>query len=160
MTRTKANGSKRKPAEGAAARESGGLTDRQLRAIPAILEGPTIEAAARAAGVAKVTLYEWLKQDPFREKLEAARAELYRGAIDTLKGAAGKAARRLIELLDSRNENTRRLTAREVLALAMKIDDEQDLKRRVERLEEINAAEEGKSGTGTAPGQYSIGGRN
>jgi hypothetical protein len=42
----------------------------------------------------------------------------------------------------------------------MKIDDEQDLKRRVERLEEINAAEEGKSGTGTAPGQYSIGGRN
>lgn len=116
------------------------MTERQRRAIPFILESQTIEAAARAAGISKTTLYEWMKQDPFRVQLEAARADLFKEGMDTLKAAAGKAARRLVELLDSRNENTRRLTAREVLALSMKIDETQGLEKRIEQLEEILAA--------------------
>ena len=133
MTRTKANGSERERG----ARE---LTERQRRAIPPILESQTIEAAARAAGISKTTLYEWMKQDPFRLELEASRAALFKEGMDALKGAAGKAARKLVELLDSRNENTRRLTAREVLALGMKIDETQRLEKRIEQLEEILAA--------------------
>jgi hypothetical protein len=113
-----------------------GLTARQRRALPFILEAPTMEAGARAAGVSKTTLYEWLKRDPFRAQLEAARADLFKEGMGALKGAAGKAARRLIELLDSKNENTRRLTAREVLALSMRIDETEGLEKRIEALEE------------------------
>jgi len=133
MTRTKVNESER---------EEGGreLTARQRHAIPLILESQTIEAAARAAGISKTTLYEWMKQDPFRLELESSRAALFKEGMDALKGAAGKAARKLVELLDSRNENTRRLTAREILTLGMKINEIQELERRVEQLEEILAA--------------------
>lgn len=115
---------------------AGGLTPRQYKAIEALLEAPTITAAAHAAGVARVTLYEWLKQGPFREALETARASLYRAGVDTLKGAAEKAAGRLIELLDSKNENTRRLTAHEILTLAIRIDESQTLEKRLAALEE------------------------
>jgi len=113
------------------------LTDRQRRAIPAMLEGKTIEAAAKAAGVSKTTLYEWMKQEPFHVRLEEARADLFKEGLDILKAASGKAARRLIELLDARNENTRRLTAREILALSLKISETQEIEKRLERLEEI-----------------------
>ena len=140
MKRTKSNGSERKP-KTAAPREDpsalgGELTARQLKTISAILEAPSMEAAARAAGVAKSTLYEWIQQEPFRAALEAARGDIYRAGIDTLKGAAGKAAGRLIELLDSRNENTRRLTAREILALSIKIDESQTLEKRLTAIEQ------------------------
>jgi len=142
MKRTKSNGSERKPKPTAGPAAplvlalGGELTARQSKAIAAILEAPSIEAAARAAGVAKSTLYEWIRQEPFRAALEAARADIYRAGIDTLKGAAGKAAGRLIELLDSRNENTRRLTAREILALSMKIDETQTLEKRLTAIED------------------------
>jgi len=138
MKRTKSNGSKRKPKPAAAdpGALGGELTARQVKTIPAILEAPSMEAAARAAGVAKSTLYEWTRQEPFRAALEAARGAIYRAGIDTLKGAAGKAAGRLIELLDSRNENTRRLTAREILALSIKIDEIQTYEKRIAALEE------------------------
>ena len=142
MKRTKSNGSERKPKTTAGAAAplvlalGGELTARQSKAIAAILEAPSVEAAARTAGVAKSTLYEWIRQDPFRLALEAARGDIYREGIDTLKGAARKAAGRLIELLDSRNENTRRLTAREILALSMKIDETQTLEKRLTAIEE------------------------
>lgn len=139
MKRTKSNGSERKPKKTVTAdppAPGGELTARQLKTIPAILDAPSMEAAARAAGIAKSTLYEWTRQEPFRAALEAARADIYRTGIDTLKGAAGKAAGRLIELLDSRNENTRRLTAREILALSMKIDESQTLEKRLTAIEE------------------------
>ena len=143
IRRTKANKNERKPGKKTAGAilpaeiiPAGGLTPRQYKAIEALLEAPTITAAAQAAGVARVTLYEWLKQGPFREALETARASLYRAGVDTLKGAAEKAAGRLIELLDSKNENTRRLTAHEILTLAIRIDENQTLEKRLTALEQ------------------------
>lgn len=151
---TKTNKPERKPGKKTAGAiipaeiiPAGELTPRQHKAIAALLEAPTITAAAQAAGVARVTLYEWLKQGPFRGALETARASLYRAGMDTLKGAAEKAAGRLIELLDSRNENTRRLTAHEILTLAIRIDENQTLEKRLTALEQaLEAARPGGEG--------------
>lgn len=151
---TKTNKSKRKPGKKTAGAilpaeiiPAGELTPRQYKAIEALLEAPTITAAAQAAGVARVTLYEWLKLELFRNTLETARASLYRAGVDTLKGAAEKAAGRLIELLDSRNENTRRLTAHEILTLAIRIDENQSLEKRLAALEQaLEAARPGGRG--------------
>ena len=152
--RTKTNKSERKPGKKKAGAilpaeiiPAGELTPRQYKAIEALLEAPTITAAAQAAGVARVTLYAWLKLEPFRNTLETARAAIYREGVDTLKGATGLAAGRLIELLDSRNENTRRLTAHEILTLAIRIDENQTLEKRLAALEQaLEAARPGGRG--------------
>ena len=149
MNRTKPNKTEHKQAErpraaGAdpqAQADGGGLTDRQRRAVLAILESPTMEAAAKAAGVGKVTLYEWLKLPAFMDELRRARAELYAEGMGTIKAATAKAARRMIELLDSRHENTRRLTARDVLALGRGIVEAEDIDARLERIEDTLRAE-------------------
>lgn len=140
MNQTKANKTKHKPKPAAgpapeAQTPDDGLTDRQRRAVLAILETPTMEAAAKASGVARVTLYEWEKLPAFKDALGAARAELYREGMGALKAATAKAASRLVELLDSRNENTRRLTARDVLALGVRIVENEDIEARIEQLE-------------------------
>lgn len=144
MNQTKPNKTKHNPAAGPApeAQAQGeGLTGRQRRAVLAILETPTMEAAAKASGVARVTLYEWEKLPAFKGALGAARAELYREGMGALKAATAKAARRLVELLDSRNENTRRLTARDVLALGVRIVETEDIEARIEQLEAAATAQ-------------------
>lgn len=153
--RTKTNKTERKPGKKASSETlqaepqgpAGELTPRQLKTIEAILEAPTITAAAKTAGVARVTLYAWLRLEPFRNTLNTARAAIYREGVDTLKGAAGLAAGRLIELLDSRNENTRRLSAHEILTLAIKIDENQTLERRLAAIEQaLEASRPGARG--------------
>ena len=113
------------------------LKAKQLRAIMAIIEAGSMDGAARQAGVGKTALYEWMKQEPFRKRLEEARTEVFNEGLGIIKAGTSRAARKLIELLDSRNENTRRLTAREILALSLKIKETQELEKRLERLEEI-----------------------
>jgi len=113
------------------------LRGKQLKAIAEILETGSMEEAARRSGVSKTTLYEWMKQEPFRKRLEEARAEVFNEGLGIIKAGTSKAARKLIELLDSRNENTRRLTAQEILALSLKISETQEIERRLERLEEL-----------------------
>jgi molybdenum-dependent DNA-binding transcriptional regulator ModE len=113
------------------------LKAKQLRAIMVIIEAGSMEEAARRAGVGKTALYEWMKQEPFRKRLEEARAEVFNEGLGVIKAGTSKAARKLIELLDSRNENTRRLTAQEILALSLKIKETQEFERRIERLEEL-----------------------
>jgi hypothetical protein len=153
MKQTKSNTIERKKAKAQApADPRDGLTDRQRRAVLAVLEAPNMEAAARAAGVVKSTLYEWIRLPAFRAQLEAGRVELYRAGIDRLKGAADKAAAVLIALLESRNENTRRLTAVGILAAGMKIAEAQDIEARIERLEQYSAAlAEGGGTPGAGP---------
>jgi len=113
------------------------LKAKQLRVIMAIIEAGSMDGAARQAGVGKTALYEWMKQKPFRKRLEEARAEVFNEGLGVIKAGTSKAARKLIELLDSRDENTRRLTAQEILALSLKIAETQELEKRLERLEEI-----------------------
>lgn len=112
-----------------------GLTDRQRRGVLAILEAPTMEAAAKAAGVTRGTLYEWARLSAFKAALAVGRGELYSAGMGTLKAAVAKAASRLVEMLDSDNENTRRLAARDVLAAGARIAEVEEIEGRIERLE-------------------------
>ncbi len=61
------------------------LTPKQHKAIEALLAQPDVTAAMAAAGVARSTLYRWLKQPAFRRALQeveaAAIAELQRSLI-------------------------------------------------------------------------------
>ena len=113
------------------------LIERQGRAVLALVEAPTVEDAAQRAGVSRSILYVWLRDEGFKARLDAARAELFHEGLDALRGTMGKAARVMAALLDSRNENTRRLTAVAVLGLGMKANETIDIEMRLARLEAL-----------------------
>lgn len=114
-------------------KKSKGLSGRQLDAVRAVLEYPTIEAAAKAAGCSRSTLNAWLETAEFKTAVDKARSQTFAAGLDVLKSGTMKAVRTLIALLDSRNENIRRLTA----GMILDFNEVQDFEARIERLEEL-----------------------
>jgi hypothetical protein len=121
-------------------------TAKKTAAVLAMLSSPTIEGAAKAAGISRATLFLWLKEDAFRDELARARAETFAGAIGSLKAGTERAARVLLELLESKKETTRRHASIAVLDFALRIHEGEELDERLRRLEEI-------AGTGIAGGR-------
>lgn len=112
------------------------LTPRQINAVRCILENNSIEEAARRAKVSRSTIYNWLRDDSFRSLLEEARIVAFKSGLDALKGATSKAARVLIGLLDSNSEKELRLVAREIINMAIKAFETQELVQRISEIED------------------------
>ncbi|MBE3109992.1 MAG: hypothetical protein IMZ46_05670 [Acidobacteria bacterium] len=117
-----------------------GLTDRQRRAILALCETATKEAAARLAGVSRTALFDWLREKPFQAELQRVRGELYAEGLAVLKASTSKAAGVLLTLLDAKDLNTRRLAAGQVLQLGLKAAELEMTETRLAKLEAILAA--------------------
>lgn len=67
-------------------REAQRLKSNQLKAVAALLTSPDMAQAAKAAGVSRDTLYEWLKQPAFRAALrEAERSALDAGSRELVR---------------------------------------------------------------------------
>ena len=59
-------------------------TNRQEKAIIALLNQPTMKEAAEAAGISEVTLWRWLQQPEFRASyMEARRVAVQRAIART-----------------------------------------------------------------------------
>lgn len=112
------------------------LTASQQRGIVALIECNSVEEAAKRIKVSKGTIYNWLKQGYFKDRLEEEREVAFREGLDTIKGATAKAARTLVGLLESKDENTKRLAAQQILSFALKVAEIQDLEERINRIEE------------------------
>ena len=117
-------------------KNSKGLTGRQEAGILALVESGTVEGAARDSGIGRTTLHGWLKDENFRARLEAARSAAFDDGLNTLKAAASRAARRLIEMLDDPNRPLRFRAAVSVLEIGMRAHAEGDIEARISRLEE------------------------
>jgi predicted DNA-binding protein YlxM (UPF0122 family) len=113
------------------------LSSRQMRTITCILENNSIEEAAKKASVSRSTIYNWLRQDHFKDRLEQERKALFDEGLSTLKGATAKAAKKMVELLNSTDENIRRLTSKEIINVALKVVEIKKLEERVDHLEEL-----------------------
>ena len=113
------------------------LTQNQQKAIRAILEANSIEEAAKKVKISRGTIYNWLKDVHFKECLERERKALFEEGLSVLKGAAAKAAKTLIELLESKDRNTRRLAAKEIISFAIKGVETRELEERIIKLEEL-----------------------
>jgi hypothetical protein len=75
MSRTGGNGAARGLAIGLADPESG-LTMRQVRVLDALVLGSTPARAAISCRVSRTIIYEWLRQEPFRDALQIRRQHL------------------------------------------------------------------------------------
>ena len=115
---------------------NGDLSGRQLRVIPYLLGGPSIEEGCKQARVSKSAVYEWLKDDTFKDELRRRREELTAIALDTLKAGIAKATATLVNHLDSERENISIRAAESIIEFAQKALEDEDLEKRLEALEE------------------------
>jgi transposase len=107
------------------------LTQAQLNTIHCLLEGSSIEMAAKKANVCRSSIYNWLKEEHFKEVLHQERQVLFSESLDLLRQATGGAVKELLRLLESDNETTRRLAAHEILSQALRVTEIRDLEERL-----------------------------
>ena len=70
------------------ARAGGKRLRREAAAIAALLAEPTVEAAAKRAGISESTLLRWLQDAAFSAEYRAARRAVVEGAIGRLQQTA------------------------------------------------------------------------
>jgi len=113
------------------------LNTKQLQAIDLILCNSSIEKVAKKLGISRQTIHNWLREKPFKEHLEKERKELFEEGLNALKGAMAKASRALIGLLDCDDRKERRLAAKEIINMALKVCEIKELEERISGLEDF-----------------------
>ena len=111
------------------------LSIKQQNAIQALLEEPTITAAAKRVRVGRTTIYFWLRQREFTSKLEEQRQVLFRAAIDRLATETPRAIQVLSRELDSTDASQRRLAATALLNFSFRGLEFRDIDKRITELE-------------------------
>lgn len=124
------------------------LTARQERAVVALLEQPTLRAAAGAAGVSERTLRRWLADDVgFQAAYRAARTQVLQQATGRLQTAATEAVDTLRGLLRSEEKaEVRCKAALGILSSAATFERLENLGARIEALEAALAGGAAKAG--------------
>jgi transposase-like protein len=115
------------------------LTFNQQRAVAALIENPTIAAAARQTGVNERTIRRWLNENPdFRDELREMRQQYLVHAATRLQSTASRAVQTLLDLLASKDhiEPGRATLVRAALDFAFRSGAYTDLADRLDALEE------------------------
>ncbi len=120
------------------------LSDKQLRVIPHLLAAASIEEGCKQAKVGKATVYEWLKNETFRNELKRHREDIVTGALETLKANVTRATAALVGLLDSQNESIRHRTAKDIIEFTLRSAENESLEERIDSLEERLKEQHGK----------------
>ena len=124
------------------------LAPNKMKALVALLEHPTITAAAQAAGVGQRTLTRWMTEDvDFQRALIAAQTRVLNRTIALLSAAAPMAVAILLEIAsDSNQSSSVRVQAASKILSEMRAghstiiqkNEIEELKRAVHELEEGN----------------------
>jgi DNA-binding MurR/RpiR family transcriptional regulator len=122
------------------------LSQKQERALVALLDCGEIKKAAAAAGVNEATLWRWLQSPDFQSRYRAARRQLVETATAQLQSDCTIAARVLREMAEDREApaSSRVAAARTILEQSIGAIELMDLQERVEMLEKMLPATEGK----------------
>lgn len=113
------------------------LTLRQQKALACLLSEPTIEGAAKAAKVSKVTLYEWMKEPAFKAALDEARHLLFGDGLASLKAAMGEAVGALRKALSEPDATVANkiAAATKLIELALRSHETLEIETRLSALE-------------------------
>ena len=109
---------------------------RQQRLLTELMPTTDIQAAAREAGDGRSTVYRWLQNPAFADKLKQMRNEAMNEALSAVKSLTVRAAEELMRLLDTEDERLRRHVCRDILSHAIKVRELEEIERRLARLEE------------------------
>ena len=112
------------------------LTPRQALALPYIVTASSTAEGARAAHIGKATLHRWMNDATFRAEFELQRKAVADLAYSEFRGLALKSVLIFAELLDDPNPNVRLQAARATVHTALKVEESQDIRKRLEVLSE------------------------
>ena len=112
--------------------------------IAHLAAGVSPAGAAKLAGVSEATTYRRLANPTFRQRVEDARAELWKRAMAVLSKSAVEGAIVLRRLLRSDDSKIRLQAAKIVLEQGIKVRDMVDIAQRVAALEKIAEARKGQ----------------
>jgi HEAT repeat protein len=110
------------------------LTQRQERAIAALLTEPNITAAAKQSGVGDRTLRRWLSDAQFRRAYREASRRVLDDACARLRALTSEAVETLRAAFTAQSESVRVRAATALLEVAVKVEVD-DLAERVAALE-------------------------
>src|SRR2546423_9657819 len=112
-------------------------SNRQEKAIIALLNEPTMKEAAEAAGVSEVTLWRWLQTAGFRAAYIEARRLVVQQAIARTQAATSEAVSTLREVMNDQSAkgSERIAAAKAILDYAMKGIELEDHEQRLMELE-------------------------
>ena len=111
------------------------LSEKQLKALPAILGARSISEGCKKARISKATFYSWLSDPLFKTEYDRQRKESISLAFDELKRCAGEAVGVLRELLASRKEGVRLRTAIAILDHVGRFIELSEIEERLSELE-------------------------
>ena len=122
------------------------LTQKQNRALLALLTHPTREEAAKAAGTTSKTLRTYLEDPAFQAAYKAALAELLEDATTQAKQSLNPALTALREITEDREQQSqaRVSAARSLLEYSLKLTEQVDILTKLEELEKWREATDGK----------------
>jgi len=112
------------------------FSEKKAKAIELLMKSYSPGKVAVEVGISRVTVYRWLKDDQFQAELSKRKNDLLEAAARKLSGAADQAVDVLIQLLESKQPNVRRLSVGMILDYSIKFSDMRDLESRIKALEE------------------------
>ena len=121
------------------------LTERQRRALAALLEAPTAKEAAKRAGVNERTMKKYRAGPTFRAAYKAAQADILEGAVNQSRQNLTGALTALADIAeDGQAPPAARVSAaRATVELALKLDEQVDIAERLTALEAAMIEDEG-----------------
>jgi transposase len=108
----------------------------QEKAIAALLAAPTVEHAAKLAGVSRDTVYRWMREDAFQTALQDARRELRSTAIAELQAATAAAVAALRRNLAAGVPTVEVSAARAILEYGFRAKELEEFETRLAVIEE------------------------
>lgn len=111
----------------------------QRQALPLLIT-QTNTQVAQTVGVAESTIYDWLRNEDFKNELDHLRQEAFSNAFEKIKSAASLAADKLIRFLSSEDDQIAFRAADKLLHAAFKIKELQETEARITTLEQALAA--------------------
>ena len=121
------------------------LTRKAEQAIAALLEYPTIGEAAKACGVSERSLWRWLQRDDFQKRYKDSQRAVVDSAITRLQAATVRAVETLERNLSCGNFFAENAAAQAILTHSFKAIELVDLQERLEMLEKMLPATQGKN---------------
>lgn len=128
-----------RPLEALKGPDTDGLTEKQRRALTALLAAPTAKEAAKIANVGERTLKRWRTLPSFQRAYKAAQSELLESAVCQSRQHLTGALSALADITADANAPpaARVSAARASVELALKLGEQNDI---LERLSELEAA--------------------
>jgi phage terminase small subunit len=119
-----------------------GLSKKQRRAIPILIQTKSKTAMCEEAGISIRTLSRWMTQEAFKTEYNRQRDEVVQGALDRMKIALTPAVDTLINVMsdDRESSNVRVRCAEDIIDHIVddrKFKENEDIEKRLEALEKM-----------------------